>query len=315
MTVQKIAITSREQWLSLRSQDVTASVAACLLGGDEDEDGHPFITPYKLWNLKSGIVAEDPEETSAMRRGRLLEPAAVQMIREDCPDWELEPYPHGYYYRDPEAHLGATPDLTARCRSNGRRGVIQIKNVEPSVFRRKWCDDDGDLRPPLWPVVQGIIEAHLVEAEWAAVAVMTVGFGANLHIVPVPIHAGIVDCVRAETVAFWRSIRAGIPPDPDPRRDGNLVERLYRGDGETIDLTGDNAVVALLDEKAQLAKTAAEAKARLKEIKCELLLKLRGAPAARLGDGRLLTAKRVECKAHAVAASSYVKIGIKEARS
>ena len=74
----------RAAWLKVRGKDVTASVVGALF------NAHEFITPYELWARKTGRLPKDSEETVAMRRGRLLEPVAVQMLRVDHPDWQIE---------------------------------------------------------------------------------------------------------------------------------------------------------------------------------------------------------------------------------
>ena len=70
-----------------------------------------------------------------------------------------------------------TPDLFVECPERGR-GIVQIKSVEGSIFRKKWRDPEtNEIAPPLWIAVQGIVEAHLDGAQWAAVAPLVVGFG------------------------------------------------------------------------------------------------------------------------------------------
>lgn len=303
----RIPIENRDQWLSLRKQDVTASVAGALLGV------HPYITGYGLWALKSGRFNEDPEETAPMRRGRLLEPVAVQMLREDHPEWMIEEYPHGFYYRDPAARIGCTPDVLARDQL-GRPGVVQIKTVEPSVFRRTWRDEDGELAPPLWVAAQAIIEAHLTGSEWAAVAPMVVGFGLEMPIVPVPIHAGIIDRIKSEVAVFWRNVEENRAPDPDYGRDSKMLEHFFNPATDVVDLSADNSLPALADERAKLSADNKAADIRLKEIKGEFLAKLGDAAAGRLADGRLIVAKRINRKAYSVEPSSYVTVAVKETR-
>lgn len=306
--VEAIPISDRASWLAMRKRDVTASAAGALLGV------HPYITAYGLWALKSGRIDEDPEETAPMRRGRLLEPVAVQMLREEHPDWIFDEYPHRFYYRDPVARIGATPDLLARDQL-GRWGVIQIKTVEPGVFRRTWHNEDGELAPPLWIAVQAIVEAHLTKVEWAAAAPMVVGFGLEMPLVPIPIHAGIIDRIKSEVAAFWHAVDSGMPPDPDYLRDGRLLEQMFVGSDEIVDLSGDNALPELADERAKLSADAKAADIRIREIKGEFLAKLGGAGAGRLADGRLITAKRINRKGYSVEPSSYVTVTVKEARS
>lgn len=298
-------LNDREKWLALRSRDVTASVAGALLGV------HPYMTPYGLWALKSGRISEDPEETAPMRRGRLLEPVAVQILREEHPEWIFEPYPLGSYYTDTEARIGATPDLLARDQL-GHLGVIQIKNVEPSVFRRTWKDDEDEVAVPLWIAVQAIIEAHLTGAVWALAAPLVVGFGVEMPLIRIPIHAGLIDRIKSEVAAFWRAVESGNAPDADYNRDGKLLEKAYSPNRPFADLTGDNALVAFADERAQLSASKSAAEKRISAIKAEFLMKLGDADAGLLADGRWLIGNRVNRKAYAVAESSYVTVTIKK---
>lgn len=303
--IERIRIASRDQWLALRRQDVTASIAAALLGI------HPYMTAFELWALKSGKIAEDAEETPPMRRGRLLEPVAVQLLREERPDWQISDHPVGLYFRDPIARIGATPDLLVKD-ENGRHGVIQLKSVDPMIFRRDWRDADGNVTPPLWIVIQAIIECHLCGFEWAAVAPMVVGHGVELPVVPVPLHEGIIERVKGEVAHFWRLVESGKAPDVDFGRDGALLERLYTPTGETIDLSGDNSIAGLADEKDRIAGQKSALERRQKEIKAELLTKLDGASAGRLSDGRVITAARVHRKAYEVEASSYMDVRVRK---
>src|SRR6266702_1736326 len=120
--IEKIKIESREHWLSqLRPADVTASVAGALLGV------HPYMTAFGLYLLKAKQITEDPEETGPMRRGRLLESVAVQILREDRPDWTIHDHPIGYYYRDPASRIGATPDMLVTD-EHCKLGVVQLNS-------------------------------------------------------------------------------------------------------------------------------------------------------------------------------------------
>lgn len=283
--VERIAITDREQWLSLRQQDVTASIAGALLGV------HPYSTAYGLYLLKKGLIREDPEETPPMRRGRLLEPVAVQMLREDRPDWTIEDYPVGYYFRDPVARIGATPDVFA-INEHGEPGIVQIKSVEPSVFRREWKTESGIVEPPLWIVVQAIMETKLTGRVWAAVAPMVIGFGVELPVVPIPVHDGVFERIKLEVDQFWKRIQEGRNYDPDYGRDGHLIAQLYPQDnGCEIDLSGDNEAPMLVDqlETARAAKKSAETDE--KTAKTALAAKIGEASIAVLADGRRISNK------------------------
>lgn len=306
MPIERIAIENRDQWLALRKRDVTASAAGALLGV------HDYVTHYSLWALKAGKIAEDPDENSAMKRGRLLEKVAIEMVQEANPNWVLTVPRH--YYRDPAARLGATPDLFAK--NDDGDGVIQIKTVEPGVFRRKWRDDEtGELRPPLWIAVQAIVEAHLTGASWAAVAALVVGFGIDLHMVAVPIHADIIKRIKAEIVEFWRKVEADEPPQFDYARDGATIAALYgQASDATVDFSADNRLPTILAEDEALAEAEKVTKERRKEIKNEIIAKM-GAAAFATCAGWAISAKTIRRAEYSVAASSYRAVKAKRLQS
>lgn len=299
--IERHPILDRASWLALRRNDVTASAAGALFGC------HEYISAYRLWAEKTGRVAVDGEMTEAMERGIELEPIALKRMARIYPDWKV--WNPGEYLRDPKYRLGATPDAYAV--SDRGMGVVQIKSVEPSVFRRKWRSEGGEIEPPLWIAVQALIEAALAGASWAAVAALVIGHGIELHLVDIPLNRGLIDRIRAEAAAFWRMVDEGQTPDPDWKLDGRLLEQLYETTGEVVDLSSDNALPALCDERENLSKTKSAAERRLKEIKAEMLAKLGSAAIGRISDGRMITAKRVDRKGYEVAPTSYIDVRIK----
>lgn len=306
MAIERHEISSREQWLALRKKDVTASVAGALLGV------HEFTTPYSLWALKSGVVEEDPEESAAMRRGRFMEPVAISVLQEMYPEWRVVPGGK-VYLRDPETRIGATPDLFVECPERGP-GVVQIKSVEQSIFRKKWKDPEtGEVRPPLWIAVQGITEAYMAGAKWAAVAPIVVGFGIDVHLIDIPIHAGVVDRLKIETSIFWRNVEHGMAPPADFGRDGEIISQLYGAtNGETIDLTGDNRISELVQLNEQYAEQESDLKEKRAAVKAEIISKLGNAEAAHCAGGWFISAKTIHRKAYTVKESSYRAVRAKQ---
>lgn len=240
MTVQIILPADRAAWLDARRQDVTASVAGALLGI------HPYQTPYGLWAEKSGRVASDDADNPVLRRGRLLEPVVIEMLREDRPDWTVEYRRDNAYYRHVEDRIGATPDAFAIRPDIYGRGIVQVKTVADDKFRREWIDaDTGEVVLPLWIAVQAIVEATLTEATWACVAVMVIGRGIDLQIVDVPLNSRVMNRLRREVREFWRMVEAGEEPSIDWNRDGASVAEVYR---DSMPDRKDLTSVAGLDE-------------------------------------------------------------------
>jgi hypothetical protein len=303
MAIEVIPIADRASWLALRERDVTASVVGALLGV------HEYTTAYGLWALKSGRLPVDTDETAAMRRGRLLEPVAVQLIREERPEWRVEN--PGVYLRDPAIRLGATPDLYVDCPERGP-GIVQIKTTADMVFRAKWRDPDTrEPNLPLWIACQAITEAHLSGRQWAAVAVMVVGIGLDLHIIDVPIHRRLIERIQAETVKFWSLLESGKEPDPDYGRDGSVIERLFaEDDGGEIDLVGDNRIHQLLSDRRVHKGVEKNTKAAIAAIDAEIKHKMGNAAVAHIGFGEIITNKTIRRAGYTAKPSVFRQIRV-----
>lgn len=280
--IETIKITSREQWLSARKQDVTASAAAALLGE------HPYLTPFELWALKMGKI-DDPEDTPAMKRGRLLEPVAIELMKERHPDWEFQ-LP-GVYLRDPARRLGATPDLYAR-RPDGSMVNCQIKTADHWAFKANWFDKNTQsVDLPTWISFQTMIETELSLAEAGMVALMTIGNGLNLYEIDVPRHAGAMRALSEAVADFWALMDSGKPMPPDYGRDGEAIKRVYdAGGAPAIDLTGDNGFGAALAAREQYKAIEKDAKEKVDLAETEIKAKMGNSDVAKYG-GKSVTWK------------------------
>lgn len=298
--IERILPKNRRAWLAARQQDVTASTVGALFRA------HEFQTLYGLWCLKKGLTREDPSESPAMQRGRLLEPVAVQMIREAQPDWQVHYNSANEYWRDPVARLGATPDTIVTCPRRGL-GTVQIKSVEASVYRRKWLDDEGYPDAPLWIALQATLEAHLIGAQWAAVAPLVVGHGIECPLIAVELVPGVVEAIRERAAEFWASIDADDPPAPDYDRDAGLIERLHAlGDpGEEVDLSSNNRIPELLSEVAEAKAAKAAASRRKEAAEAEIKALMGDAVVAHIGRGRRITWRLRKRAAFTAPATSY----------
>lgn len=307
--VKRLPIVDRENWLAMRRQDVTASVAAATLGI------HPYQTPYGLWADKAGVIQASNEETGAMLRGTLLEPVAIAMLKRERPAWRVD-YPLGHYWRDYENRIGATPDALAIDPEAKGFGIVQIKSAEPSIFRREWLDEDGELQVPLWIAVQSLIEMKLTGASWGAVGVLRVGHGVEFDVIPIPNHEGVWSRLVEEVREFWRRVEGNDPPAPDYGRDGALIAGLYaQDDGTEVDLSQDNRIGEILDQRAALKtieSAGKDAEKKRRELDNEILAKLGNARRGRLADGRVVDAPTTKRPGYAVKQTSYRTVKVKE---
>lgn len=293
-------IVSSEQWHEMRAKNVGASEVGALFGV------HEFTTGYGLAARKLGLLVQQPDNP-AMRRGRLLEPVAKQMLAELHPDWQLiEP---AAYFEDPSIRFGATPDLFVR--NERGLGVVQIKTVVPAAFANDWHKDGGTVEPPLWIALQAMSEQHLTGADFAFVAALVVGYGLELELVEVPYLPNVIESVRERVQRFWQMLEAGQLPPPDYGEDGKHLAQVYAtDDGSEIDLTGDNElpeIVAQMEGLKAARKTADEG---IDEAKAKILHRIGHATKAKFAGG-VITAKTVQRKAYQVPASSYRPVNVK----
>jgi predicted phage-related endonuclease len=233
MSVRVITPNDRLEWHAALRQFITASVAGALLRC------HPYTTAYQLWAEKTDHIQADDAENAAMRRGRLLEPAAVQMLREERPDWVVDYRNDQAFYCDDEIRIGCTPDAFAMRPDVLGNGIIQFKTSSEDAFRSSWIDPEtGEVEIPLWIAVQAIVEAKMTGAKWAAVAVMVVGRGIHMEVVDIPLHDGIWTKLVTAVSEFWRVADSGEHPPIDWDRDGSTVINVNRmSSAKKIDLS------------------------------------------------------------------------------
>lgn len=310
--VQRIAIENREQWMGLRGQDITASVAGALF------QEHQYATRYGLYLEKAGLAPPQEEVTPTVTedsiilppilRGTLFEKTAIEMVRLLKPDWSVFAA-NNAYYRMPAARIGATPDVFATRPDVPGLGIIQVKTTDGLIFRKKWVNEDGEVEIPAWIAIQAIVEAKLTGATWACVALMIGGINTELKLFDIPIHAGVWARLVEEVADFWRRVDECDAPEPDYARDGDLVRSTYQGDeGLEVDWSTDNRVPAILDERAELKaveKAGAEAEKKRKALEVELLAKLGNAASGRAPDGRVVRVKTIRVNRKPQPASTY----------
>jgi predicted phage-related endonuclease len=294
-------IENKAQWLGLRKRVIGAAESAALVGV------HEYKTYYGLWAQKSGKLPEVVEDTGAMERGRRLESVAVEVIRDRFPHLNLTvPREH---YADHTFGLGATPDLFASDPERGD-GVIQIKSVAPAIFRRSWFGDSDVVTPPIWIVIQVLQEAWLTGSQWAAVAALVIDHEIDLHLIEIPFHAGIIENIKTESLRFWEIVFSGREPDPDYKRDGELIRALLKkDDGSEVDLSAYNDMQQLLNDREQAAKLAKSMDAEKKAIDAQLLHRLGSASIGRFNGG-YISAKTINRPAYTTKPTSYRQLRV-----
>jgi predicted phage-related endonuclease len=298
MTIERIPITDREQWLGLRKQDVTASVVGALFGM------HPWQTIAGLHAEKCGLDLPGPDpESAVIRRGNALEPVVAEQVAKLRPEWKITK--NDRYYRDAHARIGATPDFLVEGDPRGQ-GVLQTKTVGPGKFKKEWGEPEAPT-PPLWIILQNATEVMLADAAFGAVGVLVIGdFTFDCHVIEVPRHKATEHKIRVAVHSFWEALKVGHVPKLDYERDGDLVRLMYPTTvaGKVIDLRGNNRIIELLETRERQAGLEKEAKARKIEAETEIREKLGDAEFA-LVPGWQVTLKSQTRHEHIVKESTF----------
>lgn len=293
MSVQRIPITDREQWLALRQPDITASVIGALFGH------HPYMTRFQLFAQKCGLEAASTDETAMMRRGRRMEAAVAEETADIRPEWQITKAVE--YLRDPDARIGATPDFYYRD-EQGRNGVLQVKTVNPRSFKEHW-----DEVPPTWICLQTLTEMMLADADIGQIAALVIGdFEWKLELYDVPRNKKAEATLRTAVAQFWANLAAGKPPPVDYSRDGELINLLYKDvePSKTIDLCLDNRMPELLAKHEELGQSITKMEKEKKAVAAEIIQKMGDAEVG-IVPGWRLTNKRVVVEGYTKQVDTY----------
>lgn len=298
LTRTDLSLLTRDQWLALRRDDVTASDVGALLGF------HPYRTMRGLYEDKAGEPVPDLD-SPVLRRGRLLEDAVAIACMEARPDLKIEKA--NEYVRDQTLRLGATPDFyVTRVGSDpvGQLGVMQAKTVSPFVFKREWTPE----LPPPHIVLQCLQEMMLTNRSFGLVAALEISDPHfPLHVYEIPRHPRAEASIKEAAVEFWRRVREGDAPPMDYTRDGALIARLFAAEqgGKEIDLTRDNRIAELIESRDGLASAIKSATEERQAVEAEIKDKIGDAAIALCPGGRVITWKSQHRKASVIPASTF----------
>jgi predicted phage-related endonuclease len=304
--IQRIPVTSREQWLAERSKDVTASVVGGLRGL------HPYTSRLKLYKQHTGFEFS-VQPNVRMERGTLLEDAIAKRVGQQRPDWTIEKA--DVYLRDPDRRLGATPDFFVTD-ARGRRGILQTKLSIAGVFEREWKDETGAIIPPMWIRLQALTEAMLEDADFGAIGVwIDHPFRNDCEVFEFERHPGAEAAIRADVDQFWQDVAWGVEPEPSGSVDAELVKLLYPESREdvTVDLSGNNYLTDALAERARLKEQIGSMEDRVEEIETELRGAMREAVMARF-NGFVVTLRTIDRAGFTAKPARYRKLNVSDLR-
>src|SRR5580765_4128449 len=128
--------------------------------------------------------------------------------------------------------------------------------------------------------------------------------------IDVPMHPGIIENIKTEALKFWQLVESGREPDPDYKRDGELIRALLRkDDGSEVDLSGINELPELLKQRETAMRLVKRFEGEAKAINAQLLHMLGSSSIGRFNDG-YISAKTVNGAAYEAKATSYRQLRV-----
>jgi putative phage-type endonuclease len=208
MSIRRVAVETREDWLAARTTGIGASEAPAILGES------PWAGPLTIWRRKRGLEPE-AEDTIPMEVGRVLEPVIVRRYQERHPDQKVTD-PGGALFRSTEfSWLLATPDRLIEDPTLGP-GVLEAKHA---LYGAAWGEE-----PDASAWLQTQAQMIVLGVGWAALTVLIGGREPRDYIVEQ--HPTFRAQWPAFSRRFWQHVEAGTPPEPGAA-DLETVKALY----------------------------------------------------------------------------------------
>ena len=284
---------SRDEWLALRREDVTASEAGALYGS------HKYTTARRISLDKSH--GETEEQSDVLRRGLIMEPAVAEAIKVDC-GWKPERC--NTYLRgraaDPHVRLGATRDYMMSvladdllCHPKTRatalaagwdefsgrplRLTVECKDVDARVFEAEWSAG-----PPIYTVVQSAQQTLLTGADGGIVAALVENRSKDLHLYAIRRDPDFERDLLLTVRDFWQTHEAGDLPPVTAGDNERMTEYYPQSDEDEVADLSENAGYwqDLVAEREALKQQQKTLKVRIDEIEAQIKDRMRDAARA-----------------------------------
>ncbi|MDO4649165.1 MAG: YqaJ viral recombinase family protein [Eubacteriales bacterium] len=136
MSLKKIILKDRDDWLDHRTGRIGGSEASCIIGCN------PYKSNEELWEEKTGRrQPEDISDKPYVRYGTNAEDYLRDLFQLDFPEYKVFYEENNMFLNDkyPFAHASLDGWLLDQ---NGRHGVLEIKttNILQSMQKEKWRD-------------------------------------------------------------------------------------------------------------------------------------------------------------------------------
>lgn len=282
-----------DEWLKLRTKDITSSEVAALFGMSS------YITEFELYHRKKQGKVVIQEEEQWTKWGKRLQDSIAAGVAEDQ-GWKIRKMTE--YIRDPELRMGASFDFEINGKIVDERivggeqsttGLLEIKNVFGMIFKDQWLEDDeGNLEAP--PHIELQVQHQLAVSGRPFAYIAALVGGNQIELIkrePVP---EIIAEMKRRIKNFWDNVDSGTPPVIDLNRDADFISSMYgyAEPGKVYDARGVEVFKELCVKHKEMGDAIKELEASRQAIKTRLLMEVGDAEKV-LGDGFSISAGTV----------------------
>lgn len=267
-------VTNKQDWLNLRAKDITSTEVSALFGLS------PYLSHFELWHRKSTNTTVSIEETERMKWGTRLEAAIAQGAADEY-GWEIKPFKQ--YLSLPQLRIGSSFDFKVTSPSPA---ILEIKNVDTSVFHRHWLEDGERIEAPQHIELQVQHQLEVADMEQAYIVAL-VG-GNTMKLIHRMRDREVGAAIRQKVAAFWDSIAKNTPPQPDYRTDAEFIlRRLYGNAQEGKVVEAGPQIDELLQKYYRLNQEIGELEDIQKGVKAQIVSNIGDASKVLVPSGTL----------------------------
>ena len=241
---------NKQEWLELRTQDITSTEIAALFGIN------PWVTEYELWHRKkSGLIVEI-EENARLKWGLRLQDAIAAGVAEEQ-GWNIRRMDE--YGRIPELRIGASFDFAilginpeiggpGPIWKEELQGLLEIKNVDGLQFKKGWIVDGDNVEAP--PYIELQVQHQLLVSGRAYAYIGALIGGNNLVLIKREPSPKIHEAIKQKAAEFWELIDKNYPPPPNFETDSKFIASLYNYSepGKVVDVAENEQIVKMAEE-------------------------------------------------------------------
>lgn len=276
---------THEEWLALRSEDITSTEVSALFNLS------PYKTALEVFAEKTGKLEDSFKENERTTWGNRLQDAIATGVAEDK-NWTVQK--RTCYSRITERRLGASFDFEIVGDPRGP-GLLEIKNVDSLVYRQKWEEFDGVIEAPQHIELQLQHQLLVSGFKWGVIVALV--SGNTVKIIEREANPEIQNAILDVCARFWVAVDEGKAPNPIYPRDAKVITRINQHaeagtEAVICESSPVNEFVSQYNEASAAEKAASEAK---EEAKAKILEAI-GSTAKVYGPSWTISASEVEAK-------------------